>query len=52
MLMGNDFSLTSAHRMFASLDRATGYFNSNSTFDFNLRYSTLSEYFEEVVQEM
>ncbi len=45
-MIGDDFTFYNSELIFSSLDRMMEYFNTNPKLKIDIRYSTLSEYFE------
>ncbi|EFA78443.1 hypothetical protein PPL_09095 [Heterostelium album PN500] len=48
---GSDFSFQEASMQFGNMDLLIAYINSNSSYNVNIRYATLSEYFQAVEME-
>ncbi|KAF2069784.1 hypothetical protein CYY_008891 [Polysphondylium violaceum] len=49
---GNDFRFQNATLEFTNMDKLIDYINSNSSWGINIQYSTLSQYFDTVFQEI
>lgn len=51
VFVGDDFTLSSAERTFGSLDMLISHTKTHSRFDLDIKYSTISEYFETIKAE-